>query len=100
MHPDFPIADGVRMIHGDGGSTVFVSVKKPLGNPFDGDGDYEVKARAGRYAAGIYHIRRVWSDADEKFLLWGAYHWDGFLIAPREIIAPADLVRKIEGNAT
>ncbi|PDS79168.1 hypothetical protein [Rhizobium sp. L43] len=100
MHPDFPIVDGIRMLHADGGSTVFVSVKKPPRNVFDGDGLYEVEANGHYYAAGVYWIERVQSKYNKQFTLWGSFIWDGKRIAPREMIAPATILRKLEGGAT
>lgn len=100
MHPDFPIVDGIRMLHADGGSTVFVSVKKPPRNIFDGDGLYEVEANGHYYAAGVYWIERVQSKHNKQFTLWGAFIWDGKRIAPREMINPATILRKVEGGAT
>ncbi|NKK92394.1 hypothetical protein GFL95_14340 [Rhizobium leguminosarum bv. viciae] len=99
MHPGFSIVHGDRLMHGDGGSSVIVSVQKPTRNLFDGDGFYEVEAHGRYYPAGIYKVTRVWSDEDKTFWLWGSLYWDGHLISPREIIAPHSIVRKLEGGA-
>lgn len=73
------------------------------GNPaqcveWDGVGVYEVRASI-HCPAGVYKVRRVWSDMDKRHYLYGSYRFDGNFIAPAESIEPWQLVRKLEGGA-
>ncbi|MBY5610892.1 hypothetical protein [Rhizobium leguminosarum] len=99
MHPGFSVVHGDRLMHGDGGSSIIVTVQRPPRYIFDGDGFYEVEANARYYPAGVYWVECKWSDADNQFWHWGSRSWDGRLISPREIIAPHSILRKMEGGA-
>ncbi|MGO7036257.1 hypothetical protein ACCS91_27205 [Rhizobium ruizarguesonis] len=72
------------------GSMVMIVAERSV---FDGEGLYEVDG------VGACWITRFWSEQDRRHDLWGARIWDGRRTAPREIIAPAAILRKIEGGA-
>ena len=60
---------------------------------------YEVARGRDSMTLDVYWITREWSDMDRRHYLWGAYIWDGKRTAPREIINPGQIVRKIGGAA-
>lgn len=98
MHPGLSAVRGDRIMHGDGGSSVLVTDMPPR-CAFDGEGLYDVEKNGIRYPVGVYWISREWSNVEQAFRLYGALYWDGKKLSPREIIAPASIIRKLKGGA-
>jgi len=69
------------------------AVAAPLAK-WDGDGEYQVEGW-DEGLAGVYHISRLWSDMDKAWLLFGAYIFEGHRVAPRVIVDPSLILRKV-----
>lgn len=60
-------------------------------------GLYQVRA-SRHVSAGNYRVRRVWSDMDQRHVLYGSFFFEGEFVAPAEVIEPWQLVCKLEGG--
>jgi hypothetical protein len=67
-----------------------------MSSAWDGDGFYEIEGRHRGFPPNIHHVTRRFCEVLGGWNLWGAYYWDGYLIAPRDIIEPYRIVRKVE----
>ncbi|MBB2697693.1 UNVERIFIED_ORG: hypothetical protein GGI66_002353 [Rhizobium esperanzae] len=93
LRADCPTVRSHRVVTAAGSAIMIVAAR----SVFDGEGTYEVEVN-GR--AVTYWISPWWDEQQQQHQLWGARIWDGRRIAPRDLIAPAAILRKIEGDAS
>ncbi|OYD05775.1 hypothetical protein [Rhizobium sp. N4311] len=92
LRGDCPTVRSHRVVAAAGSAIVITAAR----NVFDGEGFYQVEVNG---TVVVYHVRGWWSEEEQEQQLWGARIWDGFLIAPRDLIAPASILRKVEGGS-
>lgn len=57
------------------------------------------KVRASENApSGEYWVDRLWSDMDQRWILCGAFMFEGEKVGPREVLQPWQLACKLEQN--
>ncbi|MBB3289917.1 MULTISPECIES: hypothetical protein [unclassified Rhizobium] len=95
MRPDRQEVYGGHVFHNSGDVTVMVGVRR-ASVEWSGDGYYEVDDRHSRNAVPFW-ITREWSAMDRRHYLMGAVYFEGDLVAPREVIDPGRIRRKLEG---
>jgi hypothetical protein len=98
MHPGFDDAYGGYYPNATGGASVMLDLKRKPAE-WSGPGLYLVDYGHMKRVEAEFFITREWSDMERQNLLWGGVLWDGHVIAPREIIDPGRIIRKIEGGA-
>lgn len=96
MNPGHDAALVDYQSHPTGGATVKVAVHRTPAD-WSGPGFYEVESRERR-SIDVYWVSREWCEMDRCHHLYAAYYFEGHLIAPREVIRPWQLVRKLEGE--
>ncbi|MGR9311368.1 hypothetical protein ACU8MX_18300 [Rhizobium leguminosarum] len=93
LRADCPTVRSHRIMNAAGSAVLIIAER----NVFDGEGLYEVAVNGQTV---IFSIRSWWSEQEQQQQLWGARIWDGRPTGPRDLIAPAAILRKIEGAAT
>ncbi|MBB2680631.1 UNVERIFIED_ORG: hypothetical protein GGI61_004230 [Rhizobium esperanzae] len=92
LRADCPKVASHRIVNAAGSAIVIIAER----NVFDGEGLYEVAVNG---QAVTYWISSWWDEQKQQHQLWGARIWDGRRIAPRDLITPAAILRKIEGES-
>lgn len=92
LREDCSTVRGHRVTNAAGSAVLIIAER----NIYDGEGLYEVAVNGQPVTYWI----SPWWDEQKQQQLWGARIWDGRIIAPRDLITPASIIRKIEGDAT
>ncbi|QND22563.1 hypothetical protein HB774_24135 [Rhizobium leguminosarum bv. viciae] len=93
LRADCPTVRSHRIMNAAGSAVLIIAER----NVFDGEGLYEVGVNG---LPVIYWITPWWSEEEQQHQLWGARIWDGRRTGPRDLITPAAILRKLDGDAT